>query len=702
MFRLVASLFLIAFVVADWPAKADEPVRLPEMVITGTRQEEPALTVPALVDVLNERDLQYRRLSRTVPEALEEVPGVMVQKTSHGQGSPYLRGFTGFRTLFMIDGIRLNNSTFREGPNQYWNTVDPFTIRQLEVVKGPSSVLFGSDAIGGTVNALTRSREEFVAPFDWDRRVHYRYSSAEQSHVSRFELSANAGKTFGVLIGGTIKDFGNVIGGEKVGEQPKTGYRELDGDLKLEFHPAEHTRIVLAHQQVDQDNAWRTHRTVFASGWHGTSVGTDKKLVFDQDRTLTYLQVEREKIGGWLDGVKLSLSWQQQEEQEFRRRSNDKTNLQGFEVGTAGIGVQFQSPSSVGRWTYGVDYYHDEVDSFRRDFAANGSLEATRIQGPVADDASYDLLGVFVQNEIPAHDRLDLILGARFTHAAADANRVEDPVTKAPIALSDSWDALVGSARAMWHVDEKDHWKIFAGVSQGFRAPNLSDLTRLDVARSGELEVPSPGLEPEYFLTSEIGFKTQHDNFTAQAAYFFTDINDMIIRVPQDDPITPETDVVKRNAGDGYVHGIELGASWRFHPQLTAFGNFAWVNGRVTQFPTSASVKKDEPLDKMMPPTAHLGLRWDHPTKKYWAETILTMADDQEHLSSGDQRDTQRIPPGGTPGYAVASVRGGAQLGKHFTLTTALENLTNKDYRVHGSGLNEPGINFVIAVDGRF
>jgi len=84
------------------------------------------------------------------------VPGVMVQKTGHGQGSPYIRGFTGFRTLLMIDGIRLNNAVFRDGPNQYWNTVDPFSIERLEVVKGPSSVLYGSDAIGGTVNVITR------------------------------------------------------------------------------------------------------------------------------------------------------------------------------------------------------------------------------------------------------------------------------------------------------------------------------------------------------------------------------------------------------------------------------------------------------------------------------------------------------------------------------------------------------------------
>ena len=87
-----------------------------------------------------------RKLSRTVPESLREVSGVMVQKTSHGQGSPYMRGFTGFRTLFLVDGIRLNNSVFRDGPNQYASTVDNLSLAGTELIRGPASVLYGSDA----------------------------------------------------------------------------------------------------------------------------------------------------------------------------------------------------------------------------------------------------------------------------------------------------------------------------------------------------------------------------------------------------------------------------------------------------------------------------------------------------------------------------------------------------------------------------
>jgi hemoglobin/transferrin/lactoferrin receptor protein len=127
-----------------------------EVVVTATARRESIFDLPYSVESLNAEELFSRRQVRSVPEALREVAGVMVQKTSHGQGSPYVRGFTGFRTLMLVDGVRLNNSVMREGPNQYWNTIDPLGLEEIEVVRGSVSVLYGSDAVGGTVQAITR------------------------------------------------------------------------------------------------------------------------------------------------------------------------------------------------------------------------------------------------------------------------------------------------------------------------------------------------------------------------------------------------------------------------------------------------------------------------------------------------------------------------------------------------------------------
>lgn len=112
---------------------------------------------------------------------LRDVTGIMIQETAFGQGSPYIRGFTEFRNVFLVDGIRLNNSVFREGPNQYWNTVDPFSLERLGVVKGPGSVLYGSDAVGGTVNAISKSPALDQTGRSYSSSTTYRAASAENS-----------------------------------------------------------------------------------------------------------------------------------------------------------------------------------------------------------------------------------------------------------------------------------------------------------------------------------------------------------------------------------------------------------------------------------------------------------------------------------------------------------------------------------------
>ncbi|MBI4711972.1 MAG: TonB-dependent receptor plug domain-containing protein, partial [Planctomycetes bacterium] len=141
--RGMKELALVVITTGSMVMAADD-----EIVVTASRREAKVFDSPYTISVIDSEEIQSRQMSRTTPDILSEEPAVMLQKTSMGQGSPYLRGFTGFRNVFLIDGIRLNNSTFREGPNQYWNTVDPFTIQRLEIVKGPASVLYGSDAIG--------------------------------------------------------------------------------------------------------------------------------------------------------------------------------------------------------------------------------------------------------------------------------------------------------------------------------------------------------------------------------------------------------------------------------------------------------------------------------------------------------------------------------------------------------------------------
>jgi len=668
------------------PPQASAVQELEESVITATLSARRSLDTPYSEDVVSEEQLE-RRAYRTVPQALRDTPGIFVQETAVGQGSPFIRGFTAFRNLFLVDGIRLNNSVFREGPNQYWNTVDPYTIESLEIVKGPSSVLYGSDAIGGTVNARTRNPYAFEGGRTFGGQLFYRGSTAESSNWARAEASFVAGNT-GVLMGIGGKDFGSLYAGGSTGRQPNTGYTQVDGDLKVETFLDPDTRMVFGFQHVAQNDVPRTHRTIYGKSFQGTTVGSELRRDLDQRRTLAYGQLHGDNVDSWYDRYSVSLSWHEQEETRHRTRTSGKDE-QGFEVGQLGLLGNLSSDTSIGRLTYGFDYYHDDVSSFS---------SSNPIQGPVGDDSTYDLLGVYVQDEIEASDRLGFVLGARFNYAALDSNSVQDPVSGDAIALDDDWSAFVGSARVLYRLDE-DRVHLFGGISQGFRAPNLSDVTRLDSARSNEFEIASPGLDPEYYTQYEVGVKTRSDVASSQVALFYTDISDQIVRFPTGNTNgSGEFEIVKDNVGDGYVYGVEAGGARTLARDWTLFGNAAYQKGEVDTYPTSAQVLEREYLSRLMPFTAQLGVTWERPGSDFWAEVQLIYAADADRLSSRDEGDTDRIPPGGTREYLIANLRGGWRVTDGVTLDLALENLADVNYRVHGSGQNMPGFNVIVGL----
>ncbi|MDX9787353.1 MAG: TonB-dependent receptor [Desulfobacterales bacterium] len=686
------------------PVLAAEGVQyeLAPVVVTATRTEKNPNYIPYSAQALSSEQLKNEQMVRTVPEALKEIPGIMVQKTAHGQGSPFIRGFTGFRTLFLIDGIRLNNSVFRDGPNQYWNTVDPLSVKRLEILKGPQSVLFGSDAVGGTVQAISVEPDmKSGSGTNIHGRGYYRYASAENANVGRAELSGMIADKLGVIGGYSYKDFGNVHSGGDLGELPKTGYDEWNADAKVVYQVTPGSKVTMAYQKVVQDDAWRTHKTIYGKGWEGTTVGNEKVRSLDQDRELFYMKYSGKNPAGWLDGLDITASYQTQEEEQYRVRSDNRSDVEGVDVGTSGLCAQLDTGSPIGWLTYGLEYYHDEVDSFLRKYKADGSFSGAEIQGPVADDASYDYLGAYFQDDFQVTDRLGLIAGIRYNYMKADADKVKDPLTGDLMTLEDDWTTLVSSLHGLYWLDAGEQVNLFAGISQGYRAPNLSDLTRYDTARSNELETPAPDLDPEEFVSYEIGVKLRSTRFASQLSYFYTDIRDMIVRAPTGRIIDGDNEVTKKNAGDGYIHGVDLNCTWRIFRDWEAFGAFTWMDGEVDSYPTSDPIKVTEPVSRLMPPTFYGGLRWE-PVPPCWLEGYVTIAGKQDDLSASDMEDTQRIPPGGTPGYTVYGVRGGWHLTKNLTASAGIENITDEDYRIHGSGLNEPGRNFIATLEATF
>lgn len=676
-----------------------------EILVTASRTAESPRASPWNASIVGSREIVRDRARRTLPDAIQDLPGVMVQRTSYGQASPFVRGFTGYHTVLLVDGIRLNNSTFRSGPNQYASTIDAFSVDRVEVVRGPSSVLYGSDAVGGVVNSVARGRSEFEPGLHGAARTYGRWSSAEGSWTGRVEVEGNQ-DDLGVLAGFDAQSFDDLRTGGDHDRQDQTGYRQRAGDLRFDLRESPGATWTLAYQHMDQHEVPRTHRTLDSVPYHDTLEGDEFRRDLSQVRDLVYLRHRRQVDLPFADTIEATVSFHRQDEDQIRVRDSAnplKSDEQGVTVDTWGIQVQGEVRTAIGALTYGIENWSDEVSSYRRDHE-DGALVLDQVQGPVADDASYDLFGVYVQ------DRFDVgtttvTAGARWTHASADADRVDNPLVSGGdpatpgnvLELDDSWSNLSGSLRAIHPIDER--WSVYAGVSQGFRAPNLSDLTRLDDT-SGR-ETPSLDLDSERFVQAEVGVRTGQETWSAGVAFWRTWIRDMIVPSPTGAFVGSTPEVRKDNVGDGWATGIEADLTVRLDEAWTVTLGGTWQDGEVDQIlPSGDEVRR--PLSRMMPLTGTFTVTYARPGAGWRAWGSGRFADAQDQLSLKDETDLERIPPGGTPGYGVLSLGASWDVCENATLSLVLDNVTDQDYRVHGSGVNEPGRNLVLALDLRF
>lgn len=674
-------------------AQNPAPTQVEEVVVTASAFADDPLNQPFSLETLDQQWLRTR--ARTMAEALEGLPGVLVQKTAQGQSSPFLRGFTGFRTQLLVDGIPVNHAAMRSGPNQYWSTVDALIIEQLELVRGPSSVLYGSDAIGGTVNAITRRAAVGTPGFHIGGSSFTRFSSAEDSWTQRAEVAMQHGAHWGFLGGVTVAHYGDLESGG--GALPETGYSQVNGDFRFDRYFGDRFTWTLAGQTVRQVDVPRTHKTIFAVPFAGTSVGSELRRDQDQTRDLFYSRLAWDHGKGWIDDGEITLSFQRHLEDRDRLRSGARRDLQGFDLHDLGLTARFQSEAmATGIWSWGTELHHQTADSFRHNFVG-GSYTDSAIQGSIGDDSTYDSAALYVQNEMLLAEDFSLVPGLRASWFSLESDRVDNPDATGPpiLQLDENWTAFTASIRGVWYLGEET--TLFTGLSQGFRAPNLSDLTSLDATSA--VETPSPDLDPEHYLQFEVGTKGRDGRWSWQSSVYRTWIDDMIVQSPTGALIGGTPEVQKSNAGDGWVQGIEVDVVYELGSAWSLFLNGSWMDGEVDQIALPSGNVSREPLSRLAPLQGTAGLRWHQPEGGWWAEAWVWSVDNQDDLALRDITDTSRIPPGGTPGFTLIGISTGTDLGDHARWSLSLENLGDKNYRVHGSGVNGPGLNIISTLE---
>ena len=643
----------------------------------GRRSSFSNLTAPSHRSVIDLQDL-LERAPADMLQALERETGVLMQRTQRGAASPFIRGLTGQQVLILVDGIRMNNATFRTGPNQYFNTIDPGMVDHIEVIRGPQTVLWGSDAMGGVINVVTRRTPVDALLNDPLRTWTSRYSSADGGIYTRLNYQFQKGDTR-VFAGSGYGNFNDLDRGGDLGRQPATAYSQYSGDVRVDRLITENQAVTLSVQHFEQHDVFRTDRF------------PGRRTIFDpQQRSMAYVRFQGTDMGKIYDNYMLTFSMHRQREQATDARS-DKSYWDDMETDNYSYGLQLLLGRELENgWnlTYGVDSYRDVVDSFRNryDNLTNEFVSSPTPKYP--DDGRFRQTGAFLQIDKELSDRLSFNGGVRFTRAHAqgtpmvDVDHDNDPATdpeSQPVFISPTFDDWSAGGGLNFKLDENT--ALVGSVSEGFRAPNLDDLAaNNDNVQQAAADTPSVDLRPERSLSYELALRKEVDDMRWQASVFWTNIDDMILRTPAG--TSSESILFSRSNRDAEVNGVEFAAEKRLSTSWTVYGNFSYIYGQ--------DLELEEPLSRIPPTQGVVGLRWRNSEKYEFIDIYSWLVAKQDRLNFQDISDG-RIPDGGTPGYGTLSLRYGTELKENHLLRIEFENILDKAYRVHGSGVDGAG-----------
>lgn len=596
-----------------------------------------------------------------------------MQQTNLGGGSPFLRGLTGYHTLILVDGIRLNNSTFRSGPNQYLNTIDPLLVDHTEIMKGQGSVPYGSDALGGTVQLFSKSPDFSVTGKKLKGSLYGKYMSHGMEKSSRFELETNTPNT-AFLAGATFKQLGDVVAGKGLGTLYPTGYPEgsVDGKIKHSFS----SRQILT-------GAIQYHRQEDVPLYHQIENGDYSRYHFDpQQRFLSYLRQESFHASPWFSKVSYTVSYQHSLEQRIKQKSGSTFMAEDQDrVSTFNGSVEvFSKPGAYWDISSGIEYYEDHISSKTTGTdGATGESMVTR--GLYPDGSRARNLALYSLHSLNL-DRFSFTAGGRFNQIWL---MVPDE-TRGEVKLSPS--ALVGNAGLNYRIISG--LRLVTSVSSGFRAPNINDVSSLGIA-DFRYEIPNYELKPEKSLNVDIGLKLQARKVSGNIMLFRNQLKDLIINVRSsyngNDSIDGVQVYQRKNVDQAVIQGFEADGTYGFLPSLALFGNISYTYGR--------DLNTDAPLRRIPPFNSRLGIRYLG-NKNLNAMLEWAHAGEQTRLSQGDI-DDNRIQDGGTPSWNVVNCSLG-YTGNFFQVNAGIHNIFNEAYRYHGSGIDGRGSSIWISL----
>jgi hemoglobin/transferrin/lactoferrin receptor protein len=710
----------------------EKVVNLEELVFSANRTNETRADLPNKVETVSAKQIAFNN-PQTSGDLLRQTGNVFVQMSQAGGGSPVLRGFEANKVLLVVDGVRLNNAIYRGGHLQNVITLDPNMLDKVEVVYGPGSVMYGSDALGGVMHFFTRNPDfSQTGKLLAKGSAFTRWSSANQERTVSGQVSLGGQKLasftsfthkdFGDLRAGSVRPKGypniwerrftqNFVDGRDVATpnsdvnlQTSSGYTQYDLLQKVVFKPHDDNIFTFNFQYSNSSDIPRYDRLSEAN-----ASGVPAFATWDygpQTRLLASLKADFLAQSEFYDRASITAAYQYISEDRITRRWNSAQRTSREEtVRVFSLNVDMQKDLATRHeLRYGLEAAHNAVASVAYNtHVRTGAVTPASTRYPDGGSEMQSFSAYLTHAwELDQAKKLIFSQGLRYSYVSLSAQFNEKTFFPFPFDNATQRNsALNGNLGLVWNPNRQ--WRVALMGASGFRAANVDDLGRVFDSQPGSVVVPNPNLRPEYTYNLDLTVSRRvQDRLFVELTGFHTWFRDAILVRPAQlngadsvvyDRVKSRV-LANTNAQNATISGIQANLRAQLTTYLSLQSGLTYTYGWVQ--------REGVPLDHVPPLYGQTSAKLE--LKKFKAEAWAQYNGwkrRQDYSPSGED-NLQYATPDGMPSWWTLNLRAAYQLNRFVQFQAGLENILDKHYRYFASGVSAPGRNLMLTVRGSF
>lgn len=723
--RNIIATILFFGITSNLMAQKDSTKTLQEVVVFANKFPTPSKNIVQTIGLITDKNLMHQQANTA--DILTASGQVFVQKSQLGGGSPVIRGFEASRVLLMVDGVRMNSAIFRAGHLQNIITVDNMILDRVEILYGPSSTMYGSDALGGVVNMFTKN-PTLNTSFQWktNGNVVYRYANGQNENRTHVDVNI-ANNKWAYLTSFTNSSFGDLRQGNNrsssypnfgkrlfyvtnengvdvvnsntnsVNIQKTTGYTQTDLLQKVLFKPNDNTEHLLNIQLSNSSNINRYDRLTETAS-NGTPTYAEW-YYGPQVRNMVGYKLNKTNLSGYFQEMTINANYQHLEESRISRKfksSNKDFRLEKVDI--VGVNADFLHKDKNGEVHFGVESYYDIVNStaYRNNISTQVKTAITTRYSDGPTNMAYQAL--YAQHTKNLNSNWVLNDGLRFNLVQLNAQFKDTSLMHFPFTEAKQSNAAVtGNVGLAYNAD--NGYRVAFGLSSGFRAPNIDDLTKVFDTKTGYVVVPNKDLKPEYTYNAEINISKNTVAYSWGTNVFYTWFKNALVA----DKFTwnGQSQIVyqgvlsnvyaTQNKAKANVYGFNVNGRVRVMNNTDLSATYTYTKG------TYNDGVKDMPLDHIPPSYGRVGLK--HGTAKLNAE-LFSVFNGWKHIAdynlNGEDNEIYATKDG-MPSWLTLNFSTYYAPTKSISVGFQIENITDLNYRYFASGISAVGRNYVLS-----